>query len=176
MLEKSVKQYAMEKYAGDESKASEFIEGFRSELGKSAALTAGNLSDLGELFAGGTASALGKGVGALTMGVGIAGISRAVSNLRTSSLHTKFLTALSRAISSNRILREADKSKVEQYAETVFKFAPNVATDPNLLSSILANAVHGEGIDPMTIKTLGDLESRYLDNSNATGFSPKTYV
>lgn len=168
MLEQKVKEYAMEKYAGDETKVNEFMEGFRSQLEKSASL-------MGE-FTSGAMKTIGGGIGALAVGAGIAGISRALSDTNKMALHGTFLKSLERAISTNRILKEADKSKVMQYGETVFKFAPHVATDPNLLSSILANAIHGEGIDPMTIKTLGDLESRYIDNSGAGGFSPKTYV
>jgi hypothetical protein len=186
MLEEKIKEYALVKYAGDESKVAEFVEGFKQGLQKHAGFqpdmfghTAGERMKSaflqGEL-AKGIAGGLGKGIGALAMGIGAAGISHAVSSLSSASLHSKFLQALQSAIASNRILKDADKAKVEQYAETIFKFAPNVATDSNLLSSILANAIHGEGIDPMTIKTLGDLEGRYNDNRSSSGFTPKTYV
>jgi hypothetical protein len=186
MFKESVKKFALEKYAGDETMANAFVEGFA----KQAALMFNNADELAEarfkeelsrnspqgMFTSGVAGALGKGVGALAAGLGVHGLNMAVSSIQKSSLHTTFLASLAKAISTNRILRDADKEKVEQYAETIFKFAPNVACDSNLLSSILANAVHGEGIDPMTIKTLGDLEGRFVDNRGSGAFSPKTYV
>lgn len=162
MLEK-VKQYAMEKYAGDVTLAEEFVKGFEKQA-----------ADQG--FGSSLVGALGKGVGGVAMGLGIHGLNLAFSEANRGALHTQFLSSLAKAVSSNRILREADKTKVQQYAETIFRFAPHVAGDSNLLSSILANAIHGEGIDPMTIKTLGDLESRYVENRMSGGFSPKTYV
>lgn len=162
MLEK-VKQYAMEKYAGDETLANEFVEGFQKEAAEAGLLN----SAIG---------AVGKGIGGLAVGLGIHGLNQAFAGAERAGLHTQFLGALAKAIAGNRILREAEKQKVEQYAETIFKFAPHVACDPNLLSSILANAIHGEGIDPMTIKTLGDLEGRFIENRGAGGFSPKSYV
>lgn len=187
MLEQSVKQHAFEKYAGDESKVAEFMEGFKEQLEKKAAESPfGHASfegfggktgpSLHEDLSKGLIGAVGKGLGGLAVGMGIAGISKAFSSANNSALHTKFLSALERAIASNSILRDADKGHVTQYADTIFKFAPNVATDSNLLSSILANAVHGSGIDPMTIKLLGDLEGRYIENSSAGNFSPKTFV
>ena len=197
MLEYSVKRHALEKYAGDRVEAAKFVKGFKAQLEKTAALQFANADELNEarfghdqakfefekdksglkgMFQGGVASAVGKGVGGLAMGLGIAGISKAISAIGNASLHTKFLIALEQAISSNSILREAEKAKVAQYAETIFKFAPNVATDANLLSSILANAVHGQGVDPVTVKMIGDLESRYVENSGTGTFSPKTYI
>lgn len=88
-------------------------------------------------------------------------------------MHTKFLQTLANAIANSRILREADKEKVIRYGETVFDFAPNVAMDQNLLTAVLTNAIHGDGIDPMTIKTLTELENRHSQNSS---FSPKDFI
>lgn len=173
MLNK-IAQLGLEKFAGDQKLASEFVRGFVKE-----ALSmpqAGSLGHhmLGEA-SGGLASAIGKGLGATGVALGIAGIGAAVNAVSSSSLHTKFLTALESAVQKNTVLRQADPERVHQYAETIFKFAPNVATDPNLLSSILANAIHGDGIDPMTIRTLSDLEGRYSENKSNV-FSPKKYV
>ena len=167
MLEYSVKKHALEKYAGDRVEAAKFVKGFKAQLEKKASM---------EGLTNGLVGAVGKGLGGLAIGMGIHGISRALASANNSSLHTRFLAALEQAISSNSILREAEKAKVAQYAETIFKFAPNVATDANLLSSILANAVHGQGVDPVTVKMIGDLESRYVENSGTGTFSPKTYI
>lgn len=128
-----------------------------------------------EFFNKGVGETLGKGLSATFVGLGLAGLGKAVKNIELGSLHNQFLEALEHSVATNPVLKQADRERVVNYAETVFKFAPHVATDANLLSSILANAVHGDGIDPMTIRTLADLDGRYVDNYSAS-FSPKTYV
>jgi hypothetical protein len=178
MLNK-IAQIGLEQFEGDQQLAGEFVKGFVKRALSLPTITmpaAGSLSHhmLGEA-AGGLASAVGKGIGATAVGLGVAGLGAAANMVSRSGLHTKFLAALETAVQKNVVLRQAEPEKVHQYAETVFKFAPNVATDPNLLSSILANAIHGDGIDPMTIRTLSDLEGRYAENQSST-FSPKKYV
>ncbi len=189
MLEK-VKAYALEKFAGDEKAAADFMDGFqKSAMAGKDTGPFGRAKDIMDRIANsgdikgehtlkgslmtGIGSALGQGLGGAFINTAIAAVGSGIKGVNNGHLHTRFLTALENAISSNRIIKEANKEKVRQYAETIFKFAPNVATDPNLLSSILANAIHGEGIDPMTVKTLTELEGRYTDN---TSFSPKTYI
>jgi hypothetical protein len=172
MLEK-VKQLGLEKFAGNEAMASEFVSGFaKAALQKQASFREGMSIDLASGFSG----AIGKGLGATAVGLALGGVSGALKNIHTGALHTQYMTALQKAIASNPVLRGEDKNRVIGYADTIFKFAPNVATDSNLLSSILANAIHGEGIDPMTIKTLTELESRYSDQRGNPAFSPKNYV
>lgn len=185
----------MEKFAGDTTQADAFVNAFVKEAMADQQGSRGrpygnppvtvhnvptgggggniNKNSLKGSMLMGLGGELGKGLGGLLVSGGVAGIGVAARLINKDSLHTKFLAALERAISTNRILKESNKAKVHQYAETVFKFAPNVATDPNLLSSILANAIHGESMDPMTMKTLVELESRFEDNN---AFSPKTYL
>jgi F0F1-type ATP synthase beta subunit len=88
-------------------------------------------------------------------------------------LYRKFTEALKTVSESNRIIRNADRNKVLSYADTIYKFAPHVASDVNLLSQLLANAIHGEGVDPTTIETITRLEERY---SKDTAFKPKNYT
>lgn len=173
MLEK-VKQLGLEKFAGDETLAEEFTNGFvKAALQKQANnFGAGMAVDLASGFSG----AIGKGLGATAIGLALGGLSGAMKNIHSGALHTQYMNALQKAIASNPVLRGEDKNKVIGYADTIFKFAPNVSSDANLLSSILANAIHGEGIDPMTIKTLTELESRFTDQKGNPAFSPKTYV
>jgi|GEM_PF-4500143 len=104
------------------------------------------------------AAKAGLALGALALVAGARGIINSYGN---SELKFKFQTALKKVMTSNVIIQSADPVKVQSYAATIFQFAPHIATDPNLLSAILANAVHGEGIDPMTIKTLQEMEERY---------------
>lgn len=182
MLNK-IAQVGLEKFNGDQHLASEFVKGFvkqalnpipYSNTLRDASGSFDNFSVGGTLLKGLTEAA-GKGLGTAAVGLGVAGVGAAVKALSSSSLHTKFLSALENAVQKSVVLRQADPEKVKQYAETVFKFAPNVATDSNLLSSILANAIHGDGIDPMTIRTLSDLEGRFTENQSSV-FSPKKYV
>jgi len=168
----------MEKYAGDEDKAAAFVEGFVKEaadyFGSAGAAFSGILGSPG--FAEGMHKAIGTGVGALALGFGVHGLSTALSGANTQALKGKFDKAFADVSAHNPIVQNAEPAKVRSYAETIFKFAPHVACDANLLSSILANAVHGEGIDPMTIRTLADLEGRLVESKKAANFSPKAYV
>lgn len=200
MLEQ-IKKYAFEKYAGDNTLADEFVRGFTAvslqKYAQEKELVSGKLGrDLGlvdikshgeialnaarlhnEQFTGklmhGFSESVGKGVGGLIISGAVGALGAAYGKIAKGALHTKFLTALAHVAKYNPIIRNADKEKVLQYAETIFKFAPNVASDPNLLSSIIANAIHGEGIDPMTIKTLTSLEGEYAHNNT---FTPKTFI
>jgi hypothetical protein len=177
MLE-PITKFAMEMFEGDAAAAQDFVQGFVAELEKTAAAPgqpgAPGTSRPSDI-ASGFMKALGGGLGSAAIGMGMHGVSSMVSSLKADRLHGQFLAALQKAISSNRILREANKDKVKNYAETVFRFAPHVATDANLLSSVLANAVHGEGLDPMTIRSLTDLEGRFVDNATSPAFSLKGY-
>lgn len=155
----------LEKFAGDETKAKEFTVGFLKEAFF-------NPAD----FAAGATKALGAGAAAAAVGLGIHGLSSTMSAVSNSNLKQKFETVLSQIINEAPLLKNADPVRVRSYGETVFKFAPHVAADPNLLKTILSGAIHGDGIDPMTIRTLADLETRYLDSRKASLFTPKGYV
>lgn len=159
MLEQ-IKKIAMEKYAS-EAEFNAFMEGFEKEASAERVLA--------ELF---SRRNLVKPLGALAVGIAGAVIAKGATStysaIQNNSLRSKFESSLTQAISSNRIIRSADPVKVKQYAETIFKFAPHVASDPNLLNFTLANIVQGEsGIDLVTMKTLTDLEGRYNDNNSA---------
>jgi hypothetical protein len=185
MLNK-VRQYAMEKFAGDKNLAEDFVKGFAKEAMSTPRpqTMAQELKDaathmerktkdgLGPARSG-FMNEVGKGMGNLVLTLGIAGVGKVYNNISMDRLHTKFLAALEKAIQSNHLIGEADRSKVMQYANTLFKFAPNIATDVNVLTSVLSNAIHGEGIDPATIKALTDIEGRFAENDS---FSPKTYI
>lgn len=170
MLEK-IKQLAMEKCAGDEQKAQEFLEGFYEELltKQAAGFEVGHLI---KEFSGG----IGKGLAGVTLGLGVAGLTSAAKSISSDRMRTEFTQALAKAITSNPIIRQAKKEKVISYAETIFKFAPHVACDSNILSSVLAHVVQGEGVDTQIIKMLTDLEARYTMTATSTTFTPKSYV
>lgn len=156
---------AMEKFAGNKEAADSFVEGFLEKASFNL-----NPETYGELFQNEGVRNLAKagvGIGAGLLGAGLIGaINHYHTTNASSELRSRFINALAQVMATNRVVKGASSEKAKAYAETIFKFAPNVAADANLLSSILANAVLGEGIDQMTIKSLVDLEGRYLDNSN----------
>lgn len=101
------------------------------------------------------------------------GIYKAHQALQKTALREKFEQALHQVSTKNYILKSAPKDKLTSFAETIYKFAPHVAGDPNILSSLLANAVHGESLDPKTIESIVQLEGKYLDKGQ---FNPKAYI
>lgn len=151
----------------DEGQREAFLDGFLKE----AAISLGPIFSNPE-FTSGLANGVGKSLA--TLGVGlmgaalVKGINSTSKTLSGAGLRGKFEAALSQVKANNRVVRGAKSERVNDYAETIFKFAPHVASDPNLLSSILANAVLGEGIDPQTIKAITELESRYVENNKST--------
>lgn len=187
MIDK-IEQYAALKFGDDKQAAAEFIEGFTKEAGILDGMLGAATGQpvpsgkpdipprapdtLQHTILKGMGTSLGQGLGGLAITGSLTGLGTMYNKVHNMALHSKFLQALERAYQSNRILKEAPREKVMQYAETIFRFAPNISTDSNILSSVLANAIHGEGIYPDTIKMLTDIEDKYMGNS---GFNPKMY-
>lgn len=170
-LYEQLHELAMEKCAGDETQAKAFEEAFL----KTAFFGGGFGKALGE----GAAKAVGAGVAGLGIGLGIHGISTAISGMADTNMHSKFESALKAAVSGNEMLRHAmseHPGRVQSFAETLYKFAPHVVCDPNVLAHLLVNAVQGESVDITTIKTISELENRYTDNRKNSLFTPKAYL
>jgi hypothetical protein len=183
MLEK-VKELALEKFAGDQELADRFVAGFVSHIAmeKEAAdalvkEAAGGgqqrQPDYAHSLANSVTENVGRHLGGLAVNLPVSAAIASFRFVTDEMRHTRFLRSLAEAISRSDILKQAPKAKVERYADTIYKFAPQVAEDPNLLQSVLTNAVHGDGIDLMTIKSLTDLQARYRENGTV---SPKNYV
>ncbi len=176
MKEQIVELYelGLEKFAGDENAAKAFVSGFLKE-----AMFGNILNKTGQTFGQavleGGAKGLGMGVAGLAIGLGIHGLSSSVNAANTASLRGKFQEVLSRVVKESPILQNADKDKINSFANTIFSFAPKVATDPNLLSTVLVNSIHSESLDPTTIRSLVDLESKIQETRKNALFSPKTY-
>lgn len=175
MLDK-IRSLALEKL-GSEEATDAFMAGFEKEVMEKAA-SQGQL--FGSAFGGYARNFLGNqnvqkvglGLGASLIGATlIKGLSAGSNAVTSKNLRGKFEMSLAQVMSSNKIVKGARPEKVKDFAETFFKFAPHVASDPNLLGSILANAVLGESIDPQTIKTLVELENKHVDNSNTSPWS-----
>jgi len=185
MLEK-VKAYALEKYAGDKQMADEFVRGFTKAANsrfdqKSAAdkLMEIRGRGIGAAATAGLGKGFGESLGKLLITTGVGALGAAANSINHDRLRTKFLQALEYVLVTNPIVKEEaikgarELESVKEYAETIFRFAPDIAADRNLLSTVLANAVHGSGIDPTIIKTVTDLQRTYRDN---TTFTPKSYI
>lgn len=160
MLDK-IRELAMEKFASVEE-----VDAFMAGFEKSA-LFHGNFGNM--VLNGLNSPNLMKPLGALAVGLAgaaiVKGISSSSSAVSEYKLRGRFDMALAQVMSGNKIVRGARPEKVKDYAETIFRFAPHVASDPNLLASTLANVVQGEGIDANTVKMLVELEGRYTDNN-----------
>lgn len=163
-----VKEAAVAKF-GSEAAADEFMAGLAQGLEKAAAKQGGDdkpfdfTRSVSEGFTGGISNGLGKGFADMVTGSIIGGFKAIKADIGNSNAKLKYLNALERAIKMNHLLAAADRGKILSYGETIFKFAPHVAMDVNLLSSTLANAVHGEGIDPVTINMLIQMENKFID-------------
>lgn len=168
-----IKEKALAMY-GSEEKADAFMEGFAKEAALWDYTLPGkdDTKTLGTNILDNMSGQLGKGIGNVLLNTAVTGAGKVVSGVKGMNAYKDFLVALNKAIEINKVLKGADRNKVLAYGQTVFKFAPHVALDANMLASILANAVHGEGIDPMTIRTLSELEAKYQDN---TQFLPKNF-
>lgn len=167
MLEK-IRALAMEKLASEEE-VDAFMEGFeQTMLSKEANFGSGFKNILMQTGSPDGGSLMAKavvGLGASLLGAAIVkGISSGSNAIGDRMLRNKFDMALAQVMSSNKIVKGARPERARDYAETIFRFAPHVAADPNLLGSILSNAVLGESIDPQTIKTLVELEGRYVES------------
>jgi hypothetical protein len=190
-----LRKQAEEKFPNDEKSQNEFVDGFitkvanilssldqfKSNLSYNGSIPTGRDTKLGDdvaksFWSQGVAQTAGKVFAGGVAGLGMAGILGMAKVVSDHALHNNYLKALNEAIQTNRVLKGAEKHKVLNFGNTIFKFAPHVATDPNMLSSILANAIHGDGIDPMTIRTLTDLESRYQDLGSDKLFDPKRWT
>lgn len=167
----------------DEKAQNDFIEGFVEKTANILAKALDNplmnvtpkQHSVGDAIAHGAAGAIGKALVGGTVAAGFAGLMSLGKIVSDHALHNEYMKALNEAIRTNRILKAADPHKVLIFGNTIFKFAPHVATDSNMLSSILANAIHGDGIDPMTIRTLTELEGRYQQIGKKEWFNPKQW-
>lgn len=112
----------------------------------------------------------------LAAGAAIYGAKKGVDAASGLLLRRRYQNNLRMLHESNPALRAVDPEILARYGDTIFTYAPNIATDPNLLSTLLVNAVHGEGIDLTTIKTITELEDKYSSRGTfqpaQIGFKP----
>lgn len=185
-----VYQTGLEKFAGDHQQAAEFTAGFMEQMEKKAFLnnigagvssllnravpvSKGVATTLGGIALKAATEGAAKTLTTAAIAGGIYGVGKTVNSLSKISQHATYQKALQKAMLNSRVLRESDPDKVKSFGETIFRFAPHIAMDANLLTTVLTNAIHGDNIDPMTIQTLTQLESRYRDTNT---FTPKAFM
>ena len=104
----------------------------------------------------------GKAALAMMAGAGLYGINRVVRSAEGEVTRSRFEAALRTCLSSNdsagQIIKSAPPEKVRSLATTIFNYAPNVASDVNLLKTLLATFVNSDGMDSTTIRSLQELE------------------
>ena len=107
-------------------------------------------------------STAGKAAIAMMAGAGLYGINRVVRSAEGEVTRSRFEAALRTCLSSNdsagQIIKSAPPEKVRSLATTIFNYAPNVASDVNLLKTLLATFVNSDGMDSTTIRSLQELE------------------
>lgn len=148
-----------------EAEIDAFMDGFEKQAGFGLFNSGAITQLMGNPKVQEAAAKAGFGLAAGLVGAAVVkGFNFSGAAITNNTLKSKFESSLTFVSNNNKIVKNANPTKVKSYANTLFSFAPNVSSDPNLLSSLLANAVLGEGIDPMTIKAITDLEGRYTEN------------
>ena len=134
------------------------------------------MGDVATEVAKGIGKTVGMGAAGLAVGLGIHGISSTMNAMSLGAKREKFEAALAQAMAHSAILQNAPKDKVRSFAETMFKFAPTVCADANVVAHILDSAIMGESMDMTTLRSLADLESRIQDTKKNSLFTSKGYV
>lgn len=167
----------IEKIASDIPKEDhqDFIEKCAEEFERLISITGmekeASMADFVTGFAGkapGLAGAAGgianKAVTGLAVG-GLAGLANIAVN-KVSGMYgnaeakSAYERAFRQAVQGSEILREADSQKVRRMADSIYSFAPTVASDSNVLANILSNAIYGDTIDLQTVRAVTELEEK----------------
>ena len=166
---KLVKEAAAKTYT-EESQLNAFMQGFEKEAGlmgfmagDKGKLLEVNLMEHPAFTEAAIKSAFGLGAGLLGAGI-YQGFHQSSKAIQNNALRSKFESSLQYVKNTNKAVQNANPSKVDSYANTMFAFGPHVVSDPNILGFLLVHVLLGEGIDPTTIKSVTDLEGRYKDN------------
>lgn len=121
----------------------------------------------GQAIAEGAGTALGKATIAALAGAGFMGIRSVMNSSEVNALRPQFERALSQIMtgsdSASQMIRAYDKNKIKSFAETIFAYGPHVAADVNVLKTLLANALSGDGLDPSTLRSIQELERNRKD-------------
>lgn len=167
--------------SGLSKKASEsgYIDAVIEEMQKEAGIMdflrgAGNTlgsEDGGNAFGNHVAQSAGKMLPPLAVGLGLAAAAKAIGAVGDMRARSRFQEALRIAIERNPVLKEADQDRLQRYGDSIFRIAPITSEDPNILGTVLVNAVRYEQLDPNTLKMLGEMEAK---RTSGRDFAPKS--
>lgn len=136
------------------------VELLAKEAGYFGDLTAGAVKELG-----GTNMGKNLAVGGLALGgAAIGGLASMAVNkvgkaFGAQANRASYDAAFRTAMSNSEILQN-DPQKAKRMADTIFGFAPTVASDANVLANILANSIHGDSMDLQTVRAVTELEEK----------------
>ena len=121
---------------------------------------AGFGADFGSAFGGQHVgkAVLGMGAAALT-GLGAMAVRKVGASFGAEANRASYDRAFKIVMAESEILQN-DPMKAKRMADSIFGFAPTVASDPNVLANILTNSIHGDSMDLQTVKAVTDLEEK----------------
>lgn len=178
-FDKIASAYGIPEELHEDAKAElvETLESMVKQAGFFTDMTAGGMQRArgmaGKGFMGNGAALLGAGAAA----VGTTLAANAISGLASSAIskigksygahsnRQEFENAFKESMDNSEILQQ-DPIKSRKMAETIFRVAPTMSGDSNLLTNILNNAIHGDSMDLQTVKVLTELEEKHNKNRN----------
>lgn len=109
----------------------------------------------------------------LGVGAGILAATKAAKAIINQIDKNKFEGSYRQALSTNKMLDGEDPVKLRSLADTIFRLAPHVACDPNLLSTVLQEQIKNfNGMTTQKARELVDLEDK-LSGRSSNSFKPK---
>ena len=110
--------------------------------------------------------ALATGAGLTLGGIGVAAGASAVSNWRANAASGGAFDAM---VNTHPKLRMEDPKKVEQYFQTLWNFAPDIARDPLMAGGVITQAIRMDytGAPPTElIKTVVEIQNKHRETKN----------
>lgn len=107
-------------------------------------------------------------------GLGLHNYLKSRRNAETIGQFADYQNALATVAGRNERLANENSERLNELGNSIFKFAPTVASDPNVLETVLDNAVQYDGLDPQTVRSLQELEERYRKMNEVP--APRTLI
>lgn len=134
----------------------------------------GTVANIGKKVGGSMADKAGTLAMAGVGGLGIHNYLKAKRNAETINQFADYQNALATVAGRNERLANENSERLNDLGSSIFKFAPTVASDPNVLETVLDNAVQYGGLDAQTVRSLQELEERYRNLNEVP--VPRTYM
>lgn len=132
-----------------------------------------NAARAGTAMAEGFGAAIPRALVPLGVGMGVLAAMKAVSAIGNQIDKNKFDKAFAQVLINVPSLKEYDPVRVQNIAQSIFRLAPHIATDPLLLGQFIDSQVkNAAGIDPQTLRSLIELEDK-IKGRSSFGLKPK---